>query len=115
MEYNELNELAWSKLPTELRERAVNILLENFGDPFFIEVSKLIWENGLNNWIPEFWHFGQGMEVRNILRQPEIGGPGIFDSELPPLPEYYGREISNWDDYYIQVLECAVGIRSLTD
>jgi hypothetical protein len=51
---------------------------------------------------PQTWwaleHFNFGMSIRNQLRQA-----GYKDDQLPS---------GNWDDYYVPILEAAVGARS---
>ncbi|MDX2215509.1 MAG: hypothetical protein SFY66_19755 [Oculatellaceae cyanobacterium bins.114] len=51
-----------------------------------------------DNWI-SCWHLSVGMQLRNLLRQK-----GLTDDLLPD---------KNWDDYYVQVLEVSLGLRSL--
>lgn len=101
-------EIAWNKLDTDLRVRAVNILRDYYAPQFFKEVRELVDTKGLGKWAPPGWHHGQGMHVRNTLRQG-----GIADSLLPTLPEVYGQAVSNWDDYYMQVVEAAAGLRPI--
>jgi hypothetical protein len=43
------------------------------------------------------FHFSSGMRIRNILRRY-----GLADNMLP---------CGNWDDYYVQVIEKALGLR----
>lgn len=57
-----------------------------------------------------------GMQIRNLLRDPELGA-GIKDDDLPEAPyenwPYEGVGPRNWDDYYIQAIEAAVGLREV--
>lgn len=126
------HEEAWRRLPVDIRQRAVGRLQYAYDPSFFDDVQRLANEAGLGNWLPPFWHHGQGMHVRNILRSDvalremvpllKIGSPhfppAIKDSELPDLadlygPESFGQECRNWDDYYIQCVEAAAGLRAI--
>lgn len=49
-------------------------------------------------WFAEY-HFGLGMSIRNALRQL-----GFSDRRLPD---------KNWDDYYVKVVEIAIGLREM--
>jgi len=108
-------EICWGRLPTDLRRRAIAQLQEHYAPEFFADVraaaSALGPDGaavGLGEWMPWDWHFGQGMAVRNVLRG------AIRDAELPDFPEWYGEladGTGNWDDYYIQCVEAAAGLR----
>lgn len=111
-------EIAWDKLPVELRQRAVSRLREVLPEEFFEDVHRHAVEKGLREWMPDFWHHGQGMGIRNLLRSdhgldPKPSADPIRDYELPPLPELYGPDVTegNWDDFYVQCLEAAAGLR----
>jgi hypothetical protein len=106
MNLGEAMEIAWGKLSVDQRERAKSILLHSYDPEFFAEVRRLVEVKGLTNWLPAGWHFGQGMAVRNVLRTE-----GFPDAELPLLPEVYGRDVGGWDDYYVQCIEYAAGMR----
>lgn len=54
-------------------------------------------------------HMWWGMSVRNFLRSVE--GANIKDEDLPPAPYESGDTHQNWDDYYVQAIEAAVGLR----
>lgn len=131
-------DIAWDKLPVELRKRAVARLQWAYPPSYLADVRKHI-ENFQrtakatdhpHNWMPSFWHHDEGMTMRNILRSDHLlnkWGPGewsqgdmppaIPDSELPGLPEIYGGADygGNWDDYYIQALEAAAGLRKVEE
>ena len=137
--YAKLYDDAWAKLPRDIKERAIGRLKLAYDESFFDEVRKLVQAEGLNEWLPVGWHFMQGMHVRNVLRSDvalremipvrkvplawfktvvKIGVPeipdAIKDAELPPLPEYYdGQTEGNWDDYYVQCIEAAAGLREI--
>lgn len=121
-EIQQHHELAWAKLPLDIREAAVRRLRAIYKPAFFEEIAKLA-EGNLGDWLPPFWHFDQGMSVRNYLRS-DYGlsrnerkqiPPPIPDASLPSLSELYAGEgyDGNWDDYYVAVLECAAGVRPL--
>jgi hypothetical protein len=107
MTHKEIQELCWSRLPNNLRQRAVAYLQAKCGAEFLQTVREAVEQYGLGEWLPLGWHFDQGMQIRNLLRQV------IKDRELPLFPEWYGPEVDegNWDDYYVQCLEAAVGCR----
>lgn len=104
---NDWHEIAWAKLPYGMRRLAVSKLHDRLPLAFFDDVYRLAHEHGLGEWQPPGWHFGQGMAVRNVLRE------AIQDDELPPFPEYYGDDVRNWDDYYVQCVEAAAGCRPI--
>lgn len=61
-------------------------------------------------------HHSFGMQIRNLLRDDQYGA-GILDDDLPEAPyedwQYEGVGPRNWDDYYIQAIEAAVGLREV--
>lgn len=87
--------------PAEWRSRAVRHLKENISTELD-KVRHLHAENPEEWWIAS--HFGFGMGVRNVLREV------VKDDELPPLRHFDGRFYSNWDDWYVEVLEEAAGL-----
>lgn len=104
-------EVAWVRMPIPLREKAVNHLRSKLGESFLDDVRTLVAESDLGRWHPPGFHFGQGMWIRNLLRQV------IPDSELPAMNDIYGDDgpepIQNWDDYYIPCIEAAAGLREI--
>jgi hypothetical protein len=64
------------------------------------EIREAFISEGEIKWALEH-HFGWGMEMRNILR-----ANGFMDNKLPD---------NNWDDYYIQVIELALGLRESSE
>lgn len=120
-------DVAWAKLTAEQQQRAADIIrsVENFEEiapvvreahakhgrdfihqePFAEEV--MIEVDGQEHEMRWSWHMSGGMALRNLLRDK-----GFRDDELPGLPEFYdGADISTWDDFYVQALEAAVGVR----
>lgn len=57
-------------------------------------------------------HHGWGTAIRNLLRDPEYGA-GILDDDLPFAPYEGGQSYQNWDDFYTQAVEAAVGLREV--
>jgi hypothetical protein len=55
-------------------------------------------------------HHGWGTAIRNVLRDEELGA-GIRDEDLPDAPYASGLTHRNWDDYYVQAVEAALGLR----
>lgn len=117
---SETHEVAWNKLPVDIRRRAVARLQATMDPSFFEEVRKLVEKEGLNEWLPVGWHFGPGMAIRNLLRsdydvpeETKKATSAIKDEELPAFDEYYGEgtDCRNWDDYYVQCIEAAAGLR----
>lgn len=85
----------WAALPVDFRRQAVEILKSEMSETFFFELRGAAKEDP-EWWAKHGWHFGQGMQIRNILRDN-----GLTDDYLPD---------QNWDDYYVQALEEAAGI-----
>lgn len=118
-------EMAWKKLSVEDRRRAVEIL-ELLDDELDVVAEAFAkydydWDihepftttfevDGIE--IADYWHFGGGMYVRNLLREH-----GFTDDQLPPFDEFYGEgtDVRNWDDYYIACVEAAAGVRPIED
>ncbi|HEY0006207.1 MAG TPA: hypothetical protein VGB17_15615 [Pyrinomonadaceae bacterium] len=83
-----------SELPEEVKED-IRRLHAEYGEDWIGEMSVLELPGGKGR-IPR-GHFEWGMRVRNALRNH-----GLSDDLLLNL---------NWDDYYVQVVEIAVGLR----
>lgn len=63
-----------------------------------VEALRELHEGNPATWWAQYgWHFHGGMSVRNVLRE------AVADAELPS---------GNWDDFYVPVLEVALGVRS---
>ena len=91
--FKEFHEEKLAELPRDLVLRGVSALHE-YSFEFFTESIKLYEENPDDWMVP--YHFHTGMHIRNTLRKQ------VKDSELPS---------GNWDDYYVAVLEIAMGVR----
>lgn len=100
-EFNEHHEKCFKELPKEILIKAVDILDKDFSDG-----DKKFLINLYNNTPPETkaqwfigYHHYDGMAIRNLLRRN-----GLLDDQLPS---------GNWDDYYTQCMEVAIGVRSI--
>ena len=94
-EWIEINQKRWQEMPANLRERAVAFLQKELSSEDKDWLRNTMKEHGTLWWCEGCWHFGGGMCIRNLLRK------GVcLDGELPS---------GNWDDYYIPVVEAAVG------
>lgn len=56
-------------------------------------------------------HHGWGTGIRNLLRIQD--GANIPDEDLPFAPYEDGTTHRNWDDFYVQAIEAAVGVREV--
>lgn len=94
----EVLQVAWKNVTPELKQRMLERLWE-------LDTSRLqdIWDQREDI----FFHHSTGMGLRNYLRK------AIPDADLPPFDEYYGEgtDIRNWDDYYMNALKLAKGLR----
>lgn len=88
-----------AEIPKNFLDGAVQCLKDELHEHYeIVEWIKSQYEKNPLNWIHlEHQHHGFGMGIRNFLRDK-----GFKDDVLP---------ISNWDDYYVQVIELAVGLR----
>ena len=85
------------ELPPDLRQRAITALREMFDPSVEDDIKAEYDRSGEDWWLDANIHFHWGMSIRNFLREQ-----GILDNQLPS---------SNWDDYYLQIIEAAVHIR----
>ena len=81
----------------EFLKSCVEFLKKEISDKDQEYIANEYKEKG-SSWIGE-GHFGWGMHIRNQLRSA-----GFTDDKLPE---------QNWDDYYIPVVEIAVGVRQV--
>jgi hypothetical protein len=89
-----------SEIPKDFLEECVKLIQKEFEQEEIDEIKNAYEQDGEIEWaIP--YHHGWGTNVRNLLRQE-----GCLDYKLPD---------KNWDDYYIQVIELALGLRSSTE
>ena len=87
----------FNEIPKDFLKEVVEFLEKEFTDEAKEAIRTLHKENGEDWAIP--FHSDWGMGIRNALRQADF-----VDRMLPD---------NNWDDYYIQVVEAAVGIRKV--
>jgi hypothetical protein len=85
----------YEEIPKDFLAQCVEFLRNDMPQETKDEIIKAHQEKG-SNWIVDY-HFGWGMNIRNLLRSN-----GLTDDQLPD---------KNWDDYYAQVVEAAVGLR----
>lgn len=113
----------WASVDEDVRLRAVEILRENLPSETLEQIREGVEKYGSHEWIheepfttydevvfddgevmtlPNVFHHGYGMAIRNLLRQE-----GLTDDLLPDFDAYYGEGtgVRNWDDGYIQALE----------
>lgn len=96
-DYSKYKDEKLAELSEPLVTRAVDCLVHIISNQDKYDLLKLYEEDPNEKWFVG-QHFGYGMYIRNQLRSA-----GITDDLLPDR---------NWDDYYIQILEIAIGIRT---
>lgn len=85
-----------NEIPKDFLDECVDLIQKEFPQELKNDISDRIETKGLIEWaIP--YHHSWGVGVRNLLREN-----GLTDDKLPD---------ENWDDYYIQVIELALGHR----
>jgi hypothetical protein len=105
MTWPEFNDAQWERLDPAFRERAVDVLREQFSDRDIEGLKKMYEEDPAEWWAQGEWHTYGGSDVRNVLREA-----GLLDTELPPDPE---SAAGNWDSFYIPIVEAAIGVREM--
>ena len=93
----------WAALTAEQRELIVTFLRIEL-KPSMLDKTRELHAEDPEDWA-SVYHFTTGMGVRNLLRRV------LPDNELPLAPYPNGTAHSNWDDYYVQALEAAAGVR----
>jgi hypothetical protein len=97
-EYEKFHEDRWDELDMAFKSGAVAMLQAEFPAKVKRQVLKSYRKHGKLEWIhAEMQHFGWGMAVRNLLRDK-----GFLDNMT---------KTGNLDDYYVQLVEAAVGAR----
>jgi len=86
-----------NEIPRDVLEGVVNFLKTELSEEAKAEIRRAYSEDP-EHWITRY-HFGWGMGVRNSLRDA-----GFKDERLPDR---------NWDDYYFQLIDIAVGVRDM--
>ena len=85
-----------AEIPADFLKECKDLIDRDFSEELKMEIRSQIDEKGLINWaLPH--HFGWGMGVRNKFRSHNL-----LDHSLPS---------GNWDDYYVIVVEYALGYR----
>lgn len=74
----------------------VTHLKENVPETFFVGVREAYRDDPDEWWAQNGWHFSQGMQIRNLLREVAT------DEEIG----------ENMDDVYVDAIEVAAGVRS---
>lgn len=86
----------FAEIPKEVLIGCTKLILDEFPQDVKDEIKEMYEKDGENRWaIP--YHNSWGMGVRNLFREE-----GFLDKQLPD---------GNWDDYYVQVIEFALGLR----
>jgi hypothetical protein len=99
-EHIEYYNLRLAELPEWVVEKAVKVLRENLSDESKYRIYEE-WKKDNLNWVG-LDHHGWGTAIRKLLRK-EVCLDDILPSEW------------GYDDYYLQLVELAVGIRQLKD
>lgn len=100
---------SWERLSGLLRERAVRAFLDWCPEQVRDRIKAEAQRSPL--WFARY-HFGWGMGVRNMFRTEgrifDLDLPGTwYDGSDPEKPETWPK---NWDDYYVGVIEGALGL-----
>jgi hypothetical protein len=104
-EFKEHHDKCWQQLPLEDKKKLVKYLQDTMDPEFFNDVRGLHAKNPID-WMTPF-HMFSGMAMRNHLRGC------MKDGELPAVDYGDGESYSNWDDYYVAVIEAAAGVRDI--
>lgn len=87
----------------ELDDKVIKDSVKCLKESFSVNGKRWVWrraEERGESWFIEH-HFRMGMNIRNLLRE-EI----LSDHKLPT---------GNWDDYYVELVEIACGLRDIED
>jgi hypothetical protein len=87
------------ELPKWIVEKSVKVLQETL-DVETVQTIKKLWKINPVNWFAGS-HFSWGMAIRNLLRDKVC-----LDDKLNENEKY-----QNWDNYYVQLVEIAIGVR----
>ena len=94
-EFKRFHDERWFELDSKLKHKAVAVLTDELDASTFSQIVLL------HNVDPVHWiglnHHGWGTGIRNLLREKVA-----LDDALPT---------GNWDDYYVQAIEAAAGLR----
>lgn len=137
---NEWYDKRWQDMDPAMRRRAADAIFEALSHEDMELIRRKYEEYGTHEWLhhlidvdqedrdkmnallpegadleeygwPATWsgHHGLGTAVRNLLRNTA----GIKDDDLPLAPYEGGASYQNWDDFYVQAIEAAVGLREV--
>ena len=95
----------WKAIPEDQQRGIVDFLQKNLDSNVLTKIKEEHSKDP-SNWGAKY-HMFSGMGVRNLLRDI------MKDDELPLAPYPDGMSFSHWDDYYIQALEAAAGVREI--
>jgi len=99
-EFYNHHEECFNELPKDILIKSCKFLNDDYLSDENIEQLKEIYNKCPSStkslWFIEYHNY-EGMYIRNFLREK-----GLLDNQLPS---------GNWDDYYTQCLECAIGVR----
>lgn len=96
-EFAQYHDERFAELPDWIIEKSKEALLYNISQEDIDIIKNEIDKNG-STWCSPY-HSWWGMKIRNLLRDKVC-----LDKELP---------IPNWDDYYVALIEYAVGKRKI--
>lgn len=96
-DYIDFHEKEWDRLPQSLKLRGIAILKEVIPQNIQDDIRSMHKVDGSRWMTKSCAHFTCGMYVRNQLRKG-----GLTDALVPS---------GNLDDYYVQLIEAAVGVR----
>ncbi len=85
------------EIPPDMLEGSVDLLRNALPESLKEFLRKAYHSRKPNEWWFSPYHFSLGMSMRNALRDA-----GFLDRKLPD---------KNWDDYYVKVLEIAIGVK----
>lgn len=87
----------FNEIPSDVLKAAALVVQENIDSDSQKNIAKYFAKRGRQAWIHEVGHHMFGMWFRNKLRHENLK-----DDRLPA---------KNWDDYYVAVIEYALGLR----
>lgn len=107
MTWPEFNDQQWGLLEPSMRTKAAQIVRDYLGEGGVKTLKDAYDKDPETWWAVGGWHNLGGMNVRNALRDG-----GILDKDLPDNP-LVGENSGNWDDFYLPVVEAAIGAREV--
>lgn len=98
-EFNQQHERYFKEIPKDILHKAVEVFQNDLKEgekKFLVNLYNSTESHRKALWFVDY-HFYEGMGIRNLFREN-----GLLDDMLPS---------GNWDDYYVQVMECSIGVR----